>query len=39
MKVLREMERNGIDWKLYAHGMNRLGVDFAGTVDDAISWT
>jgi hypothetical protein len=30
------MERQGIDWKLYAHGMKRLGVDFAGALDTAI---
>jgi molybdenum cofactor biosynthesis enzyme MoaA len=37
MQVLRQMERYGIDWKLYAHGMKRLGVDFGASVDAALS--
>lgn len=37
MQVLRQMERYGIDWKLYAHGMKELGVDFAQNIDAALA--
>jgi sulfatase maturation enzyme AslB (radical SAM superfamily) len=37
IQVMREMEQQGIDWKLYAHGMKRLGIDFATTLDAALA--
>ena len=39
MQALRQMEKFGIDWKLYAHGMKRLGADFSSAVDSAIALT
>ncbi len=37
VQFLREMERSGIDWKLYAHGMKTVGGDFPASVDAALS--
>jgi organic radical activating enzyme len=36
MQFLRRMERYGIDWKLYAHGMKTVGADFPASVDAAL---
>ncbi len=36
VQFLREMERSGIDWKLYAHGMKSVGADFPASVDAAL---
>jgi molybdenum cofactor biosynthesis enzyme MoaA len=37
VQFLREMERAGIDWKLYAHGMKMVGANFPASIDAALT--
>lgn len=37
VQFLRRLDRSGVDWKLYAHGMKELGGNFSQTVDAAIA--